>query len=141
WHQSKHSVHRSRDIEVPTWPEVAHCYPASVRDAMARLTPYRPGADGSGGRLLLWHGPPGTGKTTAVRALFDAWREWATAHVVSDPDKLLNDGDYLNEVLLDPDEDTTRWRLVVIEDAEELLRHDTRSRIGDALSRLLNTAD
>ncbi len=143
WHKAKRSWHRSRDIDVPTWSEVAHLYPASVRDVMTRLTAYRPDGSGSGGRLLLWHGPPGTGKTSAVRALFDAWRDWASAHVVSDAEQLLNSVDYLAQVLLDTDDedDGAPWRLVVAEDAEELLRRDARSHVGSALGRLLNTAD
>jgi len=144
WHEAKHIWHRSRDIDVPSWPDVAHCYPASVRDAMARLTSYQPDGAASGGRLLMWYGPPGTGKTTAVRALFDAWRGWATAHVVSDPERLLDNGNYLVQVLLDTDGDddaVAKWRLVVIEDAEELLRRDARARVGAALGRLLNAGD
>jgi len=143
WQLAKHSWHRSRDIDVPTWHEVAHLYPASVRTAMAQLTSYRPSAGRPAGRLLLWHGPPGTGKTTAVRALFDSWREWASAHVVSDSERLLNSGDYMAEVLLDADDedDVAPWRLVVVEDAEELLRRDARAQVGSALGRLLNTAD
>lgn len=134
---------RSRDIDVPTWDEVRHLYPSTVRDALANLVDYRPQSTATGGRLLVWHGPPGTGKTTAVRALFDAWRNWADPHVVADPERLLNDGDYMAQVLLDAnDEDAAeRWRLVVVEDAEELLRRDARRQVGAALGRLLNTAD
>ncbi len=143
WHHGNHSWTRSRVIAVPKWTAVAGLYPAVVRDTMARLLEYRPDPARPGGRLILWHGPPGTGKTTAVRALFDAWRGWASAHVVSDPESLLSNGDYMARVLLDPDDDdkAARWRLVVIEDAEELLRRDARSKVGPGLGRLLNTAD
>ncbi len=143
WHQGDHSWTRSREIAVPKWSAVAALYPSTVRDTMSRLIEHRPDPAAPGGRLILWHGPPGTGKTTAVRALFDAWRGWASAHVVSDPERLLNNGDYMARVLLDPDDDdkAQRWRLVVIEDAEELLRRDARSKVGPGLGRLLNTAD
>lgn len=140
WHAGRNGWSRTRDIEVPRWTDIATNYPAATREAMARLIGYRPAAN-AGGRLVLWHGPAGTGKTTAVRALFDAWRKWASAHVVSDSDRLLNDADYLAEVVLDGDEKTDHWRLIVIEDAEELLRHDARSTVGTALGRLLNAAD
>jgi len=68
WHKAKHSWHRSRDIDVPTWAEVAHLYPATVRNAMERLIAYRPTAVGnSGGRLLLWQGPPGMCRRRTAR--------------------------------------------------------------------------
>ena len=50
-------------------------------------------------------------------------------------------------MLIDPDDDdddnvvVAPWRLVVVEDAEELLRRDARAHVGSALGRLLNTAD
>jgi hypothetical protein len=143
WHFGRGRWARSRDIDVPSWDDVQHLYPSAVRDALNNLVAYRPQCTATGGRLLVWHGPPGTGKTTAVRALFDAWRSWADPHVVADPERLLNDGDYMAQVLVDTnDEDRPkRWRLVVVEDAEELLRRDARRQVGAALGRLLNTAD
>ena len=143
WHRAHHVDSRTRDLELPSWADVRHLYPTSTRTAMDALVTHR--SDPASGRLIVWHGPPGTGKTTAVRALLDAWREWASPHVVSDPEALLNDPRYLNKLLLDSDEDDDEngrpWRLVVVEDAEELLRRDARARVGPALGRLLNTAD
>src|SRR5690349_20929157 len=97
-------------------------------------------------RLLLWHGVPGTGKTTAIRALLDAWRAWAHGVVVSDPEALLNDGRYLRRTVLnqsddqedDCDDDAGRWRLLVLEDAETLLHKGTAGR---GMSTLLNLCD
>ena len=41
----------------------------------------------------------------------------------------------------DDDDRRPRWNLLVVEDADELLRADARSAPGQALSRLLNLAD
>jgi hypothetical protein len=139
WFLRNHPNHRARRIHAPEWADVAHNYPAptSARlDALAGLDPTGP----FGGRLLVWHGPPGTGKTTAVRALLRSWRDWCRGMVITDPDRLFTDPGYLMDVLLDG-EDEEQWRLLVIEDADDLLRSDARSRSGSALARLLNSAD
>jgi len=74
----------TRSIRVPSWHEIEANYPASVRDRLARLVDpaFRPA---EGGQLVLWHGPPGTGKTYALRALAWAWRDWCDLHYVVDP--------------------------------------------------------
>ena len=128
---------RTMPLDVRPWPEVRDRYPADVVRALDLLTAHR--ADvASARRLVLWHGAPGTGKTSAVRALLHAWREWADAVVVTDPEALLRDGRYLRRVLLDADDDDERWRLYVLEDAEALLREQTG---GSAMGKLLNLAD
>src|SRR5438874_388742 len=78
WMQAQRGRGRtSRSIEVPAWHEIAANYPASLRSALAPLldAAWRP--DGNG-RLLLWHGVPGTGKTFALRALAWEWRDWCS---------------------------------------------------------------
>ncbi len=131
-----HTGSRTLSIDVCPWNEARSRYPAGVRDALDVLTGHVPQLDG-GRRLILWHGEPGTGKTSAVRALVHAWRTWADTVVVTDPDALLKDGRYLRRILLDSDDDE-RWTLFVLEDAEALLHKETG---GSAMGRLLNLAD
>lgn len=138
WAGAAAEAHR-REIAVEPWDEVRSNYARRTRERLDELV--RMDAPTSAGRLLLWHGPPGTGKTFAIRALAWEWRTWADVHYVTDPEVMFGtQSGYLADVLLDPDE-TKRWRVLVLEDTGELVGLDAKERAGQGLSRLLNLMD
>lgn len=72
-------------------------------------------------------------------------RGWCDTHLVTDADAFLGgQTSYLLSALLRSNRGAGgehRWRLVVLEDAGELLAADARAVAGQGLSRLLNLAD
>lgn len=139
-----------RRLDMPSLDAIRENYPPAVLASLARLASIHP-PDLPPGRLILWHGVPGSGKTWALRALGREWRDWCDVHYVTDPERLLGgDGGYMMDLLLGSDEldwisgagdEPSRWRLLVLEDAGELLAADAPARVGLGFSRLLNTVD
>jgi hypothetical protein len=105
------------------------------------------------GKLVLWHGQPGTGKTSAIRALARTWAPWCGTQYVSDPEKLFGDPDYLIRVLgLAPDrraqatltkagDPEKAWQLIVAEDTDDYLQSSNGQHAGGSLGRILNLTD
>lgn len=133
----------SRMVSAPSWHEVAGNYSAGTVDAVGHLMT-ADSVQSRAGRLVLWHGAPGTGKTTAVRALAREWADWCTAHYVMDPEHLFADPAYLMKVVGDAASHAYKkqsWKLVIAEDCDEYLRADAKARAGASLGRLLNLSD
>jgi hypothetical protein len=165
-----------RSISVPGWDEIAANYRERTRRELASIMQsFRPA---SGGQLILWHGPAGTGKTFALRALAWEWRDWCQFNYIVDPDAFFGQhADYLMSVLLEQgdgmgqyavrmrsrwtayaamhasgmfvgdaeeaeeEESEPPWRVLVLEDAGELIQADARAATGQGLSRFLNVVD
>lgn len=139
-----------RSIDCPSWSEIATNYAAPTRSRLESLAKRAPQLDG--GRMMLWHGPPGTGKTTAIRMLIREWRTWCTAHYIADPERFFNDPNYILDMItrpirygddqdLDGDEDAGRVRLIIGEDCDEYLTPTANRTAGAAMGRLLNLSD
>jgi SpoVK/Ycf46/Vps4 family AAA+-type ATPase len=145
-----HTTYYRRRLDAYQWETTRGNYVGGTQAALDHvMREFRP--DGSG-QLLLWDGPPGTGKTSALRALIWQWRAWCAAEYIVDPDVLFGDQpSYLVSVLSDDhdeshssdngEEPQKLWRLLILEDSGEFLTMDAKERTGQALSRFLNVVD
>jgi hypothetical protein len=159
-------MQNKRKIHVPQWSEIADNYSIKTKKGLDTIMgrEFRPI---SGGQFILWLGEPGTGKTTALRALGREWYNWCDVHYILDPDRFfgsnpdymmmfINNANvdvdrnpyYYDELLGNDDENLPdeyqrdgRYMLLVFEDTGELLTKDSKENTGQALSRFLNLVD
>ncbi len=140
WHLSGHGPRRqNRRITTPDWPLIRRNYHAPVASTFDKLMTLTP--ETLPGRILLLHGPPGTGKTTALRALAQAWSDWCQVDCILDPENLFSNSGYLMTVAMGDEESKRKWCLLIIEDCDELISPLAKQASGQALSRLLNLTD
>lgn len=143
WHRGEQGPSaRPRRIDAPRWAGIERNYAAKTRKGLRDLIATK--EPDNTGRLILWHGAPGTGKTTALRAFAREWSPWCSAHYVPDAERLFADVGYLQEVALEATSPLSKgpsWRLIIAEDSDEYLRSTARREAGAALGRLLNLTD
>ena len=136
-----------RILDVPSFSRIKSNYSADCMDRLSRLLKVRPrnltSSKNPQGRIIVLSGPPGTGKTTFLRSLAQAWQDWAVPEVIIDPERFFGDSGYMVSALLLGEDDNRdkRWRLLILEDAEELLVQNAKERVGQSVARLLNLGD
>lgn len=144
WYSSAHGggSEISRKLDTPSFATISSNYTRTVIETIKPLIVpgYRPGG---GGKLILWRGHPGTGKTWMIRALMHEWRDWASCNYITDPDMFFGGSiTYMMKVVMNEDyRDSDKWKLLIFEDTGELISADAKQRTGQGLSRLLNIVD
>lgn len=129
----------TRTIEVPEWEDITTNYNVDTKEALEQMLNLKPSRSG---QLFLWHGVPGTGKTTALRALGRNWKDWVELHYITDPETFFGDSAYyMLKVLIEEPDEEDKWRLFILEDTGEIISADAKKNTGQGLSRLLNTVD
>jgi hypothetical protein len=138
WRMTPQGADRDvRMISYQPWTDIAPNYPQASREVLDGLVQVTP--ETVSGKIALFYGPAGTGKTTFLRTLADAWRTWADLEYIIDPEIFLNDPGYITEVMMGGSDD--RHSVVLLEDSGELIKEDAKITSGQALSRLLNMTD
>lgn len=130
-------VFRTSNITCPAWEEVKDTYPANVASALDSLMAFD--ADADSGKLMLWHGTPGTGKTFAIRALARAWSDDCPVDVIVDPEVFFTNPGYMAKVI--SAKDPQRWKLVIAEDCDRFLTTDPTGAAQGPLGQLLSLTD
>lgn len=140
WRMGQSGPHcTKRGIAGPAWPEIKNNYVDTTRAALEELLATDI-ESGSEGKLVLWHGIPGTGKTYALRSWCRTCEDSIDINYIVDPDVFFGaNADYMLDILTRAPH--KKLNLFVAEDTGELLARDARQQTGQALSRLLNVCD
>jgi len=147
----------SRDIDAGKYEQIRMNYESKTINFLDKLNSFVPTR---GGQMLLFSGIPGTGKTYALRSLFQSWRSWANFHYIVDPLTLFGGSpEYLMKIILgaatggkryspwvdddddDDDNKEEKWRVLLMEDVGELISSSAKEEVGQGLSQLLNVTD
>lgn len=155
-HRNGFAIDTNKRLSLPDWNSVKINYPANVSESLEHLI-NRVDSE-TGGRLIVFYGEPGTGKTHAIRTLAKTWAKWASIEFIADPAQFLGDPTYMMNVIEsdideDPDyigheflvtsrrnhdEDKRTARLLILEDYGSVLSRDATIDMEQSMSSLLN---
>ena len=128
---------QTRHIAVPTWSDVRPNYSKAMQD---RLDPWMTKA-ATKGKLILWSGYPGTGKTWALRAMLRERYDEFAAILVPDAELFCEHRSYMESILANNFVNTTKTPIFIFEDAAILLMRDKAEINYKMIGKLLNTTD
>jgi len=143
--------HAGHFLRCPQWPEIRENYPKETAERLDWLMNLK--EPDKHGHLVIWNGPPGTGKTFAIRALMMAWKDRFMFTVISDPEIFTGHPAYYyalagrphdtDEMLPAADEASQEYKrtLFIMEDSADLVIEESRTRHFDKLGKLLNMTD
>jgi hypothetical protein len=142
----------SQFLKCPNWDDIRCNYPEKVRGGIQSLIGMQ--RPWEAGRLIIFQGIQGSGKTYALRALLMAWRDRFIPVVVTDPERFASEPGYYQgmvgsarpmghlagfECADDPQPDLRA--LIILEDAADLVLLESRSRHSDKVGKMLNMTD
>lgn len=133
-----------RKLETPRWSDIEGNYDTGTVEQVESLLKL---TNCPSERLILWHGPAGTGKTYALRALMREWQSWCDAAFITDAERFVGGSPtYLFQVAnffggRTAAAASKRSKLIILEDAGELMTMEARATTGQGLSRMLNLTD
>jgi len=137
-------ANRTDYLSCPSFDSIKENYPEVQSQLEGLLRLERPDEVG---KIILWNGPPGTGKTTAIRSLMRAWPDMLP-HIITDAERFFGNPKNLYQVLLGENEfyedgEVLKYRgnLIILEDAADFVMVRSRERHSFDVARLLNTAD
>lgn len=112
------------------------------------------------GKLVIFSGDPGTGKTTIIRSFARDWKDKAVLDYIIDPVEFFNGTpSYMIEVIMsgkqnmDPEDweydfystdelaRKSKKKILVLEDCGELIKSEAKTDVGSGLARFLNIVD
>jgi hypothetical protein len=141
-HKSTEGVEsRTQEIAAISLSDIRDNYTSDIFAQVEKLAnmsePY------TAGKIILYHGPPGNGKTHLIRALAYQWSQKfdVQPEVVIDPEPLFEQPGYLMELLTTPDflNKKPQFRFIIAEDCANLFGANCRDSTG--FTRLLNVVD
>ena len=138
-------------LKCPKWSEIRGNYPVATQKEIEWVMGLE--EPGKRGHLMIWNGPPGTGKTYGIRAIMMQWREKFKFVVVTDPERFASDSSYYYSLAsnanheyddegVPKDEDEKAKRtLFIMEDTADLIIQESRQYHFDKIGKLLNITD